>query len=60
MTPAVSKMDGRGLINITHCECLPERTKVILYYLQKDYLKNGVLQLKRSVGECVAMHLKEG
>ena len=31
MTLAISKMDGHGLINTTHRECLPKKTKVTWY-----------------------------
>ena len=31
MTSAVDKVDGRGLINTTHSELLPRKTKVMLY-----------------------------
>ena len=31
MTLAFDKMDGRGLINTAHCECLPKKTKVTWY-----------------------------
>ena len=35
-----------GLINTACHECLPKKTKVIQYWLQKDYPKDGVLQFK--------------
>ena len=37
MTHAVDKLNRRGLSNTMRCECLPKKTKVIHYYLQKDY-----------------------
>ena len=60
MTLAIDKMDGHGLTNRENHECLPKKTKVMQYQLQKDYLKDGALQLKIWVGECIAILIKEG
>ena len=45
MTFAVDKMDGRGHINSARRERLPKKTKVTWYWLQKDYQKDGALNL---------------
>ena len=45
MTLAINKMDGCGHINTVRRECLPEKTKVMRYYLQKDYWKDEALHL---------------
>ena len=37
MTPAVDKLNGRGLSNTACCECLPNKAKVTQYWQQKDY-----------------------
>ena len=31
MTLTINKMDGRGLVNTAHHECLPKKTKVTRY-----------------------------
>ena len=31
ITLAIDKMDGRGHINMAHCESLPKKTKVVWY-----------------------------
>ena len=53
-------MGGCGHINTARHDCLPKKTKVTRYWLQKDYQKDGELHLYKWVGECIAMHLKEG
>ena len=45
MTLAVDKMDDCGPINAAYCKCMPKKTKVMWYQLQKDYPKDGALQL---------------
>ena len=45
MTLAVDKMDGCGHINTACQERLPKKTKVMRYWLQKDYQKDRVLHL---------------
>ena len=45
MTLAIDKMDGHGYINTAYRERLPKKTKVMRYYLQKDYQKDGALCL---------------
>ena len=45
MTLAIDKMDGHGLINTARRERMPKKTKVMQYQLQKDYLKDGAIQL---------------
>ena len=37
ITLAIDKMDGCGLSNTACRECLPKKTKVTQYWLQKDY-----------------------
>ena len=37
MTPAIDKLNGHGLSNTARCERLPKKTKVMHYWLQKDY-----------------------
>ena len=38
MTPAVDKLNGRGLSNTACCESLPKKKKVMQYWPQKDYI----------------------
>ena len=38
MTLAVYKMVGHGLINTAHHECLPKKTKVMVYYIPTEGL----------------------
>ena len=50
MTPAIDKMDGRGLINTACHECLPKKTKVTQYAMLQPlrttyHSSPGVLQL---------------
>ena len=45
MTLAIDKMYGRGHINMGRHEHLLKKTKVTRYLLQKDYRKDGALQL---------------
>ena len=37
VTLAVDELNGRGLFNTAHRECLPKKTKVMQFWLQKDY-----------------------
>ena len=45
ITLAIDKMDGRGHIYSACRECLPKKTGVTWYYLQKDYWKDRALHL---------------
>ena len=45
MTLAINKMDEHGHINTAHCEHLLKKTKVMWYWPQKDYWKEGALHL---------------
>ena len=38
MTPAVDKLNGRGLSNTLYCECLLKKTKVTQYYVATEGL----------------------
>ena len=45
MILAIDRMDRRGHINTARRERLSTKAKVMWYWLQKDYPKDGVLHL---------------
>ena len=61
MTLAINILNG-CISNTVHCDCLPGKTKVKQYKLQKDY---QVVPTSRSIsnikvnGRCIATHLKK-
>ena len=46
MTPAADKLNGHGLNNTACHEPLPKKTKVMQYWLQKDYQQVGMFYYK--------------
>ena len=60
MTLAIDKLNGHGLSNIVHRECLPKKPKETQYWLQKDYQAVPTSRNVSLIKVSGWMHLKEG